>query len=108
MQIFPENKAPRDWSIWISPEIHMDQWLPKLSESSGLNRHRPIECSSLRQDVVATIDLGFSLLSGGGGRYLLRSLARASDATTPKFCEKVSFLVIFNPKRLFSSSGYSK
>ena len=25
----------------------MDQWLPNLSESSGLHRHRSIECSSL-------------------------------------------------------------
>ena len=24
MQIFPESKAPRDWSMWISPEIHVD------------------------------------------------------------------------------------
>ena len=36
--ILPENKAPRDWSIRMSPEIHMDQWLPNLSESSGLLR----------------------------------------------------------------------
>ena len=35
------------WSIRISPEIHMDHWLPNLSESSGLHRHRSIECSSL-------------------------------------------------------------
>ena len=49
------------WSIRISlktrqrglgpfeflPEIHMDQWLPNLSESSGLHRHRSTECSSL-------------------------------------------------------------
>ena len=27
-QIFPESMAPRDWSIQISPEIHMDQWPP--------------------------------------------------------------------------------
>ena len=47
IQIFPENKPPGDWSIQISPEIHMDQWLPNLPESSGLNRHRSIECSSL-------------------------------------------------------------
>ena len=31
----------------IGPEIHMDQWLPNLSESSGLHRHRSIECFSL-------------------------------------------------------------
>ena len=24
----PENKAPRDWSIQMSPEFRMDQWLP--------------------------------------------------------------------------------
>ena len=47
IQMFPENKAPKDWSIRISLEIHMDQWLPNLSESCGLHRHRSIECSSL-------------------------------------------------------------
>ena len=41
MQIFPENKAARDWSIWILAEIRMDQWLLK-SESSGLHRHQTI------------------------------------------------------------------
>ena len=48
MQIFPENKTPRDESIWISLEFHVRQWPPNLSESSGLNRYRSIECSSLR------------------------------------------------------------
>ena len=38
---FPENKAPRDWSMRISPEIHMDQWLPNLSESSDLHPRLP-------------------------------------------------------------------
>ena len=47
IQISPENKAPRDWSTWISPEIGMDQWLPNLSESSGQHRHWSIDCSSL-------------------------------------------------------------
>ena len=37
----------RHWSIRIPPESHMDQWLPNLSESSGLHWHRSIECSSL-------------------------------------------------------------
>ena len=32
---FPESKAQRDWFIWIFPEIHVDEWLPNLSESSG-------------------------------------------------------------------------
>ena len=45
---FPENKAPRDWSIQISSEIHMDQWLQNLPESAGLNRHRSRECSFLK------------------------------------------------------------
>ena len=44
MQIFPENEAQRDWSIL---DIHMDQWLPNLPESSGLHRYWSIECSSL-------------------------------------------------------------
>ena len=47
LQIIIENKAPRHWSILISPEIHMDQWHPNLSESSGLHRHLSTECSSL-------------------------------------------------------------
>ena len=29
-------------------ETHLDQWLPNLSESSGLHRHRSIECSFLK------------------------------------------------------------
>ena len=47
IQIFPENNAPTDWSIRISPEIHVEQWLPDLSDSAGLHRHRSIECSSM-------------------------------------------------------------
>ena len=43
----PENKAPRDWSILISSEIHVDQWRPNLSESSGLHRYGSMECSSV-------------------------------------------------------------
>ena len=31
----------RDWRIRISLEIHMDQWLPSLSESSGLHLRSP-------------------------------------------------------------------
>ena len=47
IQSSPENKEPRDWPIQISLEIHMDQWRPNLSESSGLHRHRSLDCSSL-------------------------------------------------------------
>ena len=40
------------WSIRISPEICMDQWLSNLSEfeseSSGVHQHHSIECSSLK------------------------------------------------------------
>ena len=36
-----------DWSIWISPEIRMDQWRSKFSESFSLDRHWSIECSFL-------------------------------------------------------------
>ena len=46
-QIFPGSKAPRNWSIRISPEIHIDQWLRNLSESSGLHRYRSMKCSSV-------------------------------------------------------------
>ena len=35
------------WFIRISPEIHMDQRLPNLSETSGLHWYRSIECFSL-------------------------------------------------------------
>ena len=47
MQTVRENKAPSDWSIRISPEIDMDQWLPNLSETSGPHQHWSIECSYL-------------------------------------------------------------
>ena len=30
IQLLPENKASRDWSMRISLEIHMDHWLPNL------------------------------------------------------------------------------
>ena len=60
---FPENKAPRDWSKGFSPEIHMDQWLPNLSESSGPHRHRSIDCSSLSGYLsVDEVFSGFVLL----------------------------------------------
>ena len=36
---------------WISLEIHMDQWLSNLSESSGLNRYRSRECSCLTFEI---------------------------------------------------------
>ena len=45
---FPQEKVwTNDWSIWISPEIRMDQWCSKLSESFSLDRYWSIECSSL-------------------------------------------------------------
>ena len=45
---FPQEKVwTNDWSIWISPEIRMDQWRSKFSESFGLGRYWSIECSSL-------------------------------------------------------------
>ena len=47
MQAFHENKAPREWSIRIPPEMHMDQRLTSLSASSGVHRRWSIECSSL-------------------------------------------------------------
>ena len=50
IQSSPENKAPRDWSIRTSPEIHMDPWLPNLSESSGPHRYPCIECFCCRQN----------------------------------------------------------
>ena len=51
IQILPENKAPIDWSIRISLEIHMDQWFPNLSEGSGLHWYRSMESSSLNEGV---------------------------------------------------------
>ena len=45
---FPQEKVwTNDWSIWISPEISMDQWRSKFSESFSLDRYWSIECSSL-------------------------------------------------------------
>ena len=46
MDFLLENKAQSDWSIQISPEIHMDQWFPNLSETFCPDRHRSIECLS--------------------------------------------------------------
>ena len=45
---FPQEKVwTNDWSIWISPEIRMDQWRSKFSKSFSLDRYWSIECSSL-------------------------------------------------------------
>ena len=42
---FPQEKVwTNDWSIWISPEIRMDQWPSKFSESFSLDQHWSIEC----------------------------------------------------------------
>ena len=41
---FPQEKVwTNDWSIWISPEISMDQWRSKLSESFSLDRYWSID-----------------------------------------------------------------
>ena len=48
---FPQPKVwTNDWSIWISPELSMDQWRSKFSESFSLDRYWSIECSSLHSD----------------------------------------------------------
>ena len=47
IRISVKTRQNRGWSIRISPEIHMDQWLSNLSESSGLHRYRSVGCSSL-------------------------------------------------------------
>ena len=45
---FPQEKVwTNDWSIPFSPEIRMDQWRSKFSESFSLDRYWSIECSSL-------------------------------------------------------------
>ena len=45
---FPQEKVRTNaWSIWISPEIGMDQWPSKFSESFSLDRYWSIECSCL-------------------------------------------------------------
>ena len=45
---FPQEKVwTNDWSIRISPEMCMDQWSWKFSESFSLDRYWSIECSSL-------------------------------------------------------------
>ena len=45
---FPHEKVwANDWSIWISPEICMDQWCSKFSESFSLDRYWSIACSSM-------------------------------------------------------------
>ena len=45
----------QDCSIRISLETHMDQWLPSLSESSGLHRHSYMECSSLNTALTVPV-----------------------------------------------------
>ena len=47
IRISQKTRQNGHWSLRISPELHMDQWLPNLSESSGLHRYQSIECSSL-------------------------------------------------------------
>ena len=43
---FPQEKVwTNDWSIWMCPEISMDQWHSKFSESFSLDRHWPIPCA---------------------------------------------------------------
>ena len=48
IRIFLKTRQRAIGPYEFPPEIHMDQWLPNLSESSGLHRHRSIECSSLQ------------------------------------------------------------
>ena len=51
---FPQEKVwTNDWSIWISPEIRMDQWRSKFSESFSLDRYWSIEGSSLSESLSA-------------------------------------------------------
>ena len=64
------------WSIRVAPFIHTDQWLPNLSESSGLHRHRSIECSfptesdsvkrHLSRRHLSVLNLLFNFLFNGG------------------------------------------
>ena len=54
---FPWKQTPRDWSIRRSLEIHMDQWLPNLYESSSLHRERSIESSSLKSRQIDVTSL---------------------------------------------------
>ena len=56
IRISQKTKQGGNWSTRTSPEIHMDQWLPNLSESSGLHRYRSIECSSLKWGVTTKSD----------------------------------------------------
>ena len=58
IQIFDENKALRGRSIHVSPELQMDYWHQKLSESSGLHRYRSINYSSLQEENVLCKVLG--------------------------------------------------
>ena len=51
MRISMKTRQRGHWSIRNLPEFHMDQWLPNLSESSGLHRHRCKECSSLSRGI---------------------------------------------------------
>ena len=89
IQIFPEKTAPRDWSIRISPAIYIDQWLPNVSESSGLHRHRSIECSSLfSPQMVGVKKFGTNFL---GGIWRELSEFRSAFVKSPSFSSNTKF-----------------
>ena len=62
---FPQEKVwTNDWSIWLSPEMSMDPWSWKFSESFSLDWYWSIECSSLEWAVSLNLpSWQFSLLT---------------------------------------------
>ena len=48
-----EKVCTNDWSVWISPEIRMDQWRSKFSESFSLDRYWCTEFKSPRRGPAA-------------------------------------------------------
>ena len=48
---FPESKAPGDWSTRISLTFTWTNGSQFFSAIVGLDRHRSVECSSLREDM---------------------------------------------------------
>ena len=53
-EFLQEKVWTNDWSIWISPELSMDQWRSKFSESFSLDQCWSIECSSLHLQKIIT------------------------------------------------------
>ena len=83
-------------SIRICPEIHMDQWLPNLSESSGRHWHRSIERSPHHTIIIMTTTL--RIASSMKGPFLLPLVLHLSCIPQTRFTLQ-GFLSRFLPHK---------